>query len=260
MNGIRLLKGGRASKTALILAIVSFYLVFLSIHGPWFVFERDSTYCDDSLDYRFGLDEASWKWNGYPLTHYYYSESWNEERENMHTLFQTIEILALFAFAFAFMFCITIFLLQLRKVRSKTATLAGVSSMIFLLLSTVVFAIYFPVAIELDCEDSYPSYCRVEGLWGASGDPRLDPSTYNWGPGWAWYTMIAAFVLLLAALSVMRFSSRQMKKQVTQTDGGDETSTQSEAQVAKDVEPVDPTSEYDLNRDIEHRESELTQV
>lgn len=182
--------------------IVAFYLIIISFFGAWFNIHTEYTYCDYQTNQDYGLRGYSNDYYGDLSGHYYSMVVDRAEYKGMYQLFFVTEMLVVSALMCTFFFLLFAVFMRENSYRGRFFRIFGVVASILTLSSVVLFALTFPPVFERHIEDwNWLSF--VSGLCGASGDSIMDPTVHSWGPGWAWYTMFAAFPLNLVAVTIL---------------------------------------------------------
>jgi ABC-type sugar transport system permease subunit len=195
-------------KRGLACGIVAFYLIIISFFGPWFNIHTEYTYCDHPINRDYGLRGSSNDYFGHLSGYYYSSVVDRAEYKGMYQLFFVIEMLVVSALVCTFFFLLLALFMRQNSYRGKFFRIFGVVASILAISSVVMFALIFPPVFERQVEE-WRWLNFVSGFCGASGDPIMDPTVHSWGPGWAWYTMVAAAALILIGVRILRNIARE---------------------------------------------------
>ena len=211
-------------KLGFVCAAGAFALILAALFGQWYDVSGEETYdgaYSASWEMDFGLREFSYFLDVHGETEedetIAYSDYDPEDWEAVDA-FGTTQILVVLAIIFALLLVISALLIGMGRVRYKTGVAIGVLAVFFALLTLAYSSAVFPNALGSQGPGTAPSFSPESGFWGSgtyvleteAGD-FVDETT--WGPGWAWYAMLAAFVLaLIGTISLIRAESAKTRE------------------------------------------------
>ena len=109
-------------------------------------------------------------------------------------VFSLTQILVILALVFTLLMFVFALLIGLGKVSGKVGIVFGALALVFVLIAFVYFMVALPTAMEEDSLTGSP----MSGFWGSESTDFMGESmSLSWGPGWAWYLMVVAFILAL---------------------------------------------------------------
>lgn len=188
-------------------ALIAFILILISLSGTWFTYKReiyersveDAFVAEWTLD--MGLTEFEWvvvddlesTWH----EAYVYAELTDDSKvSSLHDVSTTIQALLILALAFIIAMFIMAFLIGQGRIERKRGIVPGAFAIILTIVALAYFAIAFSSVMERRAVQA--PLPPVSGFWG-SKMTAVDWYTYDlvWGPGWSWYLVVLAFLILL---------------------------------------------------------------
>lgn len=183
-------------KAAFGCALIAFILVLVTLFGAWFSMsgEGEAVGVTAKVSVDMGLRDmtVTTETMGVEATD---TTSYSDVSESSFVdVFNLTQILVILALVFTLLMFVFALLVGMGKMSSKIGVIFGALALIFVLITFVYFMVATPAAME---EDS-PSGSPLTGFWGSeSMDFEGVSMSLSWGPGWAWYLMIVAFILAL---------------------------------------------------------------
>jgi len=179
-------------KAAFGCALIAFILVVITLFGTWYSFGGEGSGMSVSVD--MGLRDMSMtaESQGVEMSN---TTSYSDLPDSaLIDVFNLTQILVILALAFTLLMFVFALLVGLGKVSGKIGIVFGALALAFVLIAFI----YFMVALPASMEETSPTGSPISGFWGSESMDFIGESmSLSWGPGWAWYMMVIAFIFAL---------------------------------------------------------------
>lgn len=230
-------------KAAFGCALISFILVLITLFGTWYNIsgEAETAGISGEVNMDMGLRDMTMSMEamGFEITNTTsYSDSDFSDLAFVD-VFNLTQILVILAMIFALLMFVFALLVGMGKMSSKIGIIFGVLAMVFILIAFIYFMVALPGAME----DDSPAGAGLTGFWGSESLDFFGTSMdVSWGPGWAWYVMVIAFILALIG-TIMLFGAEPAPPEPVPTSYPEMPPQPTEMEVAPPMEVPPPPPE-----------------
>jgi lysylphosphatidylglycerol synthetase-like protein (DUF2156 family) len=182
-------------KAGFVCALIAFILVLITLFGAWFSLSGEGETMGQTAKYSVDMGLRDMTMTAEIMgVETKDTISYSDVEGGAPDVFNLTQILVILALIFTLLMFVFALLVGIGKVSGKIGMIFGALALVFVLITFV----YFMVALPAEMEDDSPTGSPITGFWGSEEfDISGVTMSMSWGPGWAWYMMVIAFILAL---------------------------------------------------------------